>query len=174
MSDNAHQEQASADAATPSLEDSLRQVGRSGKAGLSSAWDTARALRKLAMADFALARVAMARAMVWMSAAAVFGVCTWLLLMGVLIALLQHNGFSWLASVSIAAGLSLAMTILGVVQTLRYFEFTRMEATRRQLKAMGIGDDDEDEDEDTPGVSGTPVPQAPAPAPAGVAEGGRP
>jgi len=173
VSDTEHQAQAP-DGAAPSLEDSLRQVGRSGKAGLTSALDTARALRKLALADFALARVAMARAMVWMSVAAVFGVCSWLLLMGVLIALLQHNGFSWLASVSIAAGLSLAMTILGVVQTLRYFEFTRMEATRRQLKAMGIGDDDEDEDEETPGVSDTPVPQSAAPAPAGVAEGGRP
>lgn len=129
----------------PSLEESLRRVGKAGKDGLSSAVDTARALRRLMLADFALARVAMARAMVWMSVAAVFGVSSWLLLMGALIALLQRLGLSWLASLSIAAGLSIAVTALGVFKTLRYFEFTRMDATRRQLKAMGFGDDEEEE-----------------------------
>jgi hypothetical protein len=84
--------------------------------------------------------------MVWMSVAAAFGVSSWLLLMGALIALLQRMGLSWLGALSVAAGLSLAITALGVWQTLRYFGFSRMDATRRQLKAMGLGDDDEEEE----------------------------
>jgi hypothetical protein len=139
----------------PSLEESLRGVGKAGKEGLASAVDTARAMRSLVLADFALARVAMARAMVWMSVAAVFGVSSWLLLMGALIALLQRLGLSWLSALSIAAALSLAITGLGVFMTLHYFEHTRMEATRRQLKALGFGEDEQDEPS-----SALPVPEA--------------
>ena len=106
---------------------------------------TAKSLRRLVLADFALARASLARAMVWMSVAAAFGVSSWLLLMGALIALLQRLGLSWLGALSVAAGLSLAITALGVWQTLRYFGFSRMDATRRQLKAMGLGDDDEED-----------------------------
>jgi hypothetical protein len=146
----------------PSLEESLRRVGNSGKDGLASAVATARALRMLMVADFALARRALARAMVWLSVAAVFGVSSWLLLMGALIALLQRvAGLSWLSSLSVAAGLSLAITALGVWRTLHYFEFTRMEATRRQLKAMGFGEEEEAAEPD--------MPTAPTPAP--LAEG---
>jgi hypothetical protein len=134
------------DDATPSLDESLRRVGKAGKDSLSSAVATARSLRRLVLADFALARASLARAMVWMSVAAAFGVSSWLLLMGALIALLQRMGLSWLGALSVAAGLSLAITALGVWQTLRYFGFSRMDATRRQLKAMGLGDDDEEEE----------------------------
>ncbi|WP_379654749.1 phage holin family protein [Pseudoxanthomonas sp. UC19_8] len=133
------------DDATPSLDESLRRVGKAGRDSLSSAVATAKSLRRLVLADFALARASLARAMVWMSVAAAFGVSSWLLLMGALIALLQRLGLSWLGALSVAAGLSLAITALGVWQTLRYFGFSRMEATRRQLKAMGLGDDDEEE-----------------------------
>ncbi|RZZ85033.1 phage holin family protein [Pseudoxanthomonas winnipegensis] len=133
------------DDATPSLDESLRRVGKAGKDSLSSAVATAKSLRRLVVADFALARASLARAMVWMSVAAAFGVSSWLLLMGALIALLQRLGLSWLGALSVAAGLSLAITALGVWQTLRYFGFSRMDATRRQLKAMGLGDDDEED-----------------------------
>ncbi len=150
----------------PSLEDSLRNVGKAGKEGVFSAISTARALRVLVLADFALARAALARAMVWMSVAAVFGVSSWLLLMGALIALLQRMGLSWLSSLSIAAGLSLAVTALGIFKMLHYFGFSRMEATRRQLKALGFGDDDEiDKDGEKTRVAQPPVPAADGSAP---------
>lgn len=147
----------------PSLEDSLRRVGKAGKEGLSSAVSTARALRTLMLAEFALARVALARAMVWMSVAAVFGVSSWLLLMGALIALLQRMGLSWLASLSIAAGLSVAVTGFSVFKMLHYFNFTHMEATRRQLKALGLGDDEEinkDKDAGKDTIAQPPMPVA--------------
>lgn len=150
----ADNEQADRPDPAPSLEDSLRGIGQAGKESLASAVGTARALRSLVLADFALARVSLARALVWMAVAGAFGVSSWLMLMGVLIALLQSFGLSWLAALSIAAALSLAISGLGVFQTLRYFEHTRMEATRRQLKLMGLGDDEPD-DEQAPDPAGS-------------------
>ena len=147
MNDDAHARPDDAEAPgerPPSLEESLRQVGQAGRAGFDAVIDTGRALRGLVVADIALARVALARAAAWMAVAVVFGASSWLLLMGALIALLQRLGLSWLAALSIAAGLSVAITALGVWQTLRYFEFTRLEATRRQLRKLGIGSDEDE------------------------------
>src|SRR3546814_5516050 len=59
--------------------------------------DTGRALRRLVSADLALARSAMGRALAWVAVAIVFGASAWLLVMGVLTALLHSLGLSWLA-----------------------------------------------------------------------------
>lgn len=153
MSDSASDTPAgAAPTGTPPLDESLRQVGQSGRAGLGAARHTGRALRHLLLADLALARTAAARTMAWLAVAAVFGASTWLLLMGVLITLLQRMGLSWLAAMSIAAAVSLAVTALGSWQAAKYFQFTRLEATRRQLKKLGIGEEDEDPS-DGPGPS---------------------
>ncbi|MFT3761376.1 MAG: phage holin family protein [Pseudoxanthomonas sp.] len=133
---------------SPSLEDSLRQFGQAGRAGAASAMDAGRALRGLVAADLALARAALVRTLVWLAVAAIFGASSWLLLMATLIAALQRFGISWLASLGIAAGLSLAVTALGAWQTTRYFAHTRLDATRRQLAKLGIGGDDDGEDEE--------------------------
>lgn len=130
------------------LEDAVREIGDAGREGLSAALDTGRALRGLLIADLALARSALGRALMWVAVAIVFGASSWLLLMAALIALLQGVlGWSWLASMSAAAGLSLVVTALGVWQALRYFEYTRLSATRRQLRRMGLGHDDDDDRE---------------------------
>lgn len=148
----------------PPLDESLRRIGQEAKAGLGAGVDTLRALRKLVVADFALARVALARAAVWLAVTAVFGASSWLLLMATLIATLRGlAGLSWLASLAIAAALSLAVTVLGVWQVARYFDMSRMEATRRQLRALGLGTDDED---DPPGGGDAPGAPADAAAPA--------
>lgn len=132
----------------PSLEESYRDIRDAGREGLSAAADTGRALRGLLAADLALARSALGRAMLWVSVAIVFGASSWLLLMATLIALLQGVlGWSWLASMSTAAGLSLVVTVVGVWQALRYFEHTRLSATRRQLRRLGLGTDDDDDDD---------------------------
>ncbi|MFD0321328.1 hypothetical protein [Lysobacter gummosus] len=90
----------------------------------------------------------MGRALMWVSVAIIFGASSWLLLMAALIALLQGIlGWSWLASMSAAAGLSLVVTAVGVWQALRYFEYTRLSATRRQLRRLGLGDEDDDDRE---------------------------
>lgn len=130
------------------LEDAVREIGDAGREGLSAALDTGRALRGLLIADLALARSALGRALMWVAVAIVFGASSWLLLMAALIALLQGVlGWSWLASMSTAAGLSLVVTALGAWQALRYFEYTRLAATRRQLRRMGLGHDDDDDRE---------------------------
>jgi uncharacterized membrane protein YqjE len=78
--------------------------------------------------------------------AIVFGASSWLLLMGVLIASLQRFGLSWLASMAIAAGLSLCVTAFGIWQALRFLRHTWLKATRRQLRRLGLGNDDEEAD----------------------------
>ncbi|ALN59794.1 phage holin family protein [Lysobacter enzymogenes] len=130
------------------IDEAVREIGEAGREGLSAALDTGRALRGLLIADLALARSALGRALMWVAVAIVFGASTWLLLMAALIALLQGAlGWSWLASMSAAAGLSLVVTAIGGWQALRYFEHTRLSATRRQLRRMGLGHDDDDDDD---------------------------
>ena len=130
--------------ATPSLEDSLRRVGQAGREGLSAALDNGRAWRGLVAADFALARSALGRALAWVGVAIAFGASSWLLLMAALVSLLQRFGLSWLAALSLAALLSLAVTAVAAWQAVRHLEHTRLDATRRQLARLGIGDRDED------------------------------
>ncbi|MFT4257675.1 MAG: phage holin family protein [Pseudoxanthomonas sp.] len=131
---------------SPSLEDSLRQFGDAGRAGFSSALEAGRALRALVVADFALARAALVRTLVWLAVAAIFGASSWLLLMATLIALLQRFGISWLTALGIATALSLAITALGAWMTTRYFAHSRLDATRRQLAKLGIGGGEDEDD----------------------------
>lgn len=132
--------------ASPSLEDSLRNISAAGREGLSSALDNGRAWRGLIAADFALARSAFGRALGWVGVATAFGASSWLLLMAVLVSLLQGSGLSWLASLGIAALLSLGITAFAGWRAMRYFEHTRLDATRRQLARLGLGERDAGED----------------------------
>lgn len=143
-----------AEAERPSLEQSFREFGHAGREGLNATLEASRALRKLVVADLALARAALARALVWLTVAVSFGASAWMLLMGALIAVLQRLGWSWLASISATAAFSLVVTALGAWQALRYFEMSKLDATRRQLAKLGIGGDD-DEHADTPAVAAT-------------------
>ena len=132
----------------PGLEESLRQVGHSGQAAFASAKDTGRALRRLASADLALARSAFGRGLAWAGVAIVFGASAWLLVAGALIALLQGMfGWSWLASLSFAAALSILVTVFAAWKVGRFFDHTGMHATRRQLHRLGLFDEHEDDDD---------------------------
>ena len=62
-----------------------------------------------------------------------------------LIAALQSFGLSWLASMAIAAGLSLCITASGIWHALRFLRHTRLKATRRQLRRLGLGNDEDEE-----------------------------
>ncbi|MFT4248916.1 MAG: hypothetical protein QM581_12955 [Pseudomonas sp.] len=131
-------------ARAPSLEEAIGELGKAGREGLDAGLDALRALRRLFVADLALARAALARALVWLTVAVAFGSSAWLLVMAAGIALLRHFGLSWLTSISLVALLSLVVTALGAWQALRYFEMSKLDATRRQLARMGIGGDDDD------------------------------
>jgi hypothetical protein len=134
----------------PDLIDSLKEVGEAGRAAFGSAKDTGRAMRALVSADFALARSAFGRALAWAGVAIVFGASAWLLVAGALIALMQRFGFSWLQSLSFAALLSLAVTVFAAWKVGRYFDYTGMHATRRQLSKLGLFDEDRADEEDVP------------------------
>ena len=142
------------DARPPDFIDSLKEVGEAGRAAYGSAKDTGRAMRALVSADFALARSAFGRALAWACVAVVFGASAWLLITGALIALMQRFGFSWLQSLSLAAFLSLAMTAFAAWRVSRYFDYTGMHATRRQLSRLGLFDENgsPDDDELPPGT----------------------
>lgn len=136
----AGEEDAAAQAA-PDLLESLRQLGDTGRAGLGAAGDTAKALRSLVAADISLARSALGRALALMGVAIAFGGSAWLLLMATLIVFLSRTlGVPWSLALLLTALLSLAVTAWAGWQAVRYFEHTRMQATRRQLARLGIGE----------------------------------
>jgi uncharacterized membrane protein YqjE len=125
----------------PDLIESLRQIGATGRAGLGAASDAAKALRILVSADISLARSAFGRALAFTGVAIAFGGSAWMLLMALTTALLHDVlGWSWTLSLAICAALSIAITAFGVWQAIRYFEHTRLQATRRQLARLGIGE----------------------------------
>ena len=132
----------------PGIDETVRTLGREGRATLDAALDTGRALRQLASADFALARSSLGRALAWTGVAIVFGASSWLLLMGALIALLQAFGLSWLAAIACAALLSLAVGGIAVWRVTVFFDMAGMHATRRQLSRLGMFNEDDDSDED--------------------------
>lgn len=132
--------------AAPGIEEALRGLHEEGRAGLKAVTDAARALQHLVVADVALARSALAWALVCVAVAIVFGASSWLLLMAAMIAALQAAGMSWLAALLVAATLSLAVTAAAAWGAARYFEHTRLDATRRQLLRLGLGGVDADAD----------------------------
>lgn len=134
----------------PGLDESLRQVGHAGQAAFASAKDTGRALRRLVSADLALMRSAFGRGLAWAGVAIVFGASAWALVAGSLIALLVgFFGWSWLGALSLAALISIIVTVFAAWKVGRFFDYTGMHATRRQLQRLGLfdeGDDDHDDD----------------------------
>ena len=124
----------------PDLAESLRDIGKTARASRGAPAGSARALRSLVAADLSLARSAMGRALAFAGVAVVFGASAWLFLMATLVALLRNFGLSWLMSMLIAAGLSLIVTAYAGLRAMHYFEHTRLQATRRQLARLGIGE----------------------------------
>lgn len=128
-------------APAPDLAESLRQVRDAGRGGLGAANEAFKALRILVSADLSLARSAFGRTLAFTGVAIAFGASAWMLLMGTLTAVLHDAvGWSWTLSLGVCAALSLAITAFGAWRAMHYFEHTRMQATRRQLARLGIGE----------------------------------
>lgn len=109
----------------PGLEESIRQVGSAGRQTLDSATHTLRSLRRLASADFALARSAFGRGLAWSGVAIVFGASAWLLLAATLIALLHSLGLSWFVSLLLTSLTSLAVTGYAIWRVTYFFHQDR-------------------------------------------------
>lgn len=129
------------DAKAPDMEESLRQLGATGRATWRAGRDASKAFRILLSADISLARSAFGRTLAFTGLAIAFGASAWLLLMAALIAWLSMSlGWAWSLSMLLAAVLSIVATGLGGWKAMGYFDHTRMQATRRQLGRLGIGE----------------------------------
>ncbi len=127
--------------ATPELGEAFKQIGASARASLGAARDVSTALRILVSADISLARSAFGRTLAFTGVAIAFGASAWLLLMASLIAWLSLGlGWAWSLSLLLTAGLSIVVTVIAAIVSMRYFEHTRMQATRRQLARLGVGE----------------------------------
>jgi len=125
----------------PGLDEAVRALGAEGKAGLKAAREAAKALRILVSADISLARSAFGRTLAFTGVAIAFGASAWLLLMAALITWLSLGvGLAWPLAMLLTAVLSVAATAGAGYAAIRYFEHTRMQATRRQLARLGIGE----------------------------------
>lgn len=125
----------------PDLLEAWRQLHHSGRAGLAASGDALKALQRLVIADIALARSAAGRAAALGSLAVVFGGSAWLLLMASLIVFLSRTvGITWWVSLFGTALVSLLVAALAGWAAVRYFDHTRLRATRRQLARLGLGE----------------------------------
>ncbi|WP_246373062.1 phage holin family protein [Marilutibacter spongiae] len=129
------------DGPEPDVVEALQQLGATSKAGAKAALDATKAFRSLVSADFSLARSALGRTLAFTGVAIAFGASAWLLLMAALIAVLSGPfGMTITGAVLVTAIMSCLVTWFAGWQAMRYFEHTRMQATRRQLARLGIGE----------------------------------
>lgn len=125
----------------PDLLEALRQLQATGKASVAAAGDASRALRKLVAADVSLARSAFGRTLAFTGVAIVFGSVGGLMLAGSIVTLLALKaGLPWTVSLLIVGAASLLCAGLAGWRAMKYFEHTRMKATRRQLARLGVGE----------------------------------
>jgi hypothetical protein len=127
--------------AAPGIDEAVRQLGATGRATWTAGRDASKAFRILLAADVSLARSAFGRTLAFTGVAIAFGASAWLLLMAAVIAWLSLGlGWAWSLSLLLAAALSIVITVIGGWMAMRYFEHTRLQATRRQLARLGIGE----------------------------------
>jgi hypothetical protein len=123
------------------IEASLRELGASGRSTWAAGKDAGKAFRLLVSADISLARSAFGRTLAFSGVAIAFGASGWLLLMAALVAWLSLGlGWPWAASLLLTGLLSTAIAGFGGWTAMRYFDHTRLKATRRQLARLGIGE----------------------------------
>ena len=125
----------------PDIEESLRQLGATGRATWSAGRDASKAFRILFAADISLARSAFGRTLAFTGVAIASGASAWLLLMAALVTWLSLGlAWPWALSLLAAALLSAVITGFGGWRAMRYFDHTRLQATRRQLARLGVGE----------------------------------
>ncbi|MDQ3228901.1 MAG: phage holin family protein [Pseudomonadota bacterium] len=126
---------------SPPIEESLRQVRDAGRSVWAAGNDASKAFRVLLAADVSLARSAFGRTLALTGVAITFGASGWLLLMAALIVGMSRGlGVPWGVSMVICAVVSLIAAGVAAWYGQRYFEHTRMQATRRQLARLGVGE----------------------------------
>ena len=131
----------SAERPAPGIADAFRELGDTGRATWAAGREAVTAFNILFKADLSLARSAFGRTLAFTALGIVFGASAWLLLMAALVAWLSlFWGWAWPLSLVVCGGASLIVAALTAWGATRYFEHTRMRATRRQLARLGIGE----------------------------------
>lgn len=125
----------------PGIEETLRQLGATGRATWSAGRDASKAFRILLAADISLARSAFGRTLALTGVAIAAGASAWLLSMAALVVWLSLGlGWPWSLSLLLCALLSALITGFSGWRAIRYFDQTRLQATRRQLARLGVGE----------------------------------
>lgn len=128
-------------AKAPGIDEAFARLRDTGRSTLGAGNDAFKAFRILFAADVSLARSAFGRTLALTGVAIAFGASCWLLLMAALVTWLNRGaGLSFAASLLLCAVLSALVTAWAIWQAQRYFEHTRLQATRRQLARLGIGE----------------------------------
>jgi hypothetical protein len=129
------------DGRVPGVEEALRALGQTGRATWNAGRDASKAFRILLAADVSLARSAFGRTLALTGVAIAFGASSWLLLMAALVVWLSVGlGWAWSLSLLLTAALSVVVTGVAGWRAMRYFDHTRLQATRRQLARLGVGE----------------------------------
>ena len=125
----------------PGIDELVRELGTTGSATVQAGREAGKALRIMVAADVSLARSALGRSIAFSGAAIALGASAWLLLMGALVLWLNRGmGLAWSLALLLPALLSLVCAAVAGWTATRYFEHTRMKATRRQMARLGFGE----------------------------------
>lgn len=112
-----------------------------GRSSYGAAKDVSKAFRGLIAADVSLARSAFGRSLAFTGLAIAFGASAWLLLMASAVVVLHAQvGLSWVLALLACAAISVVVCAAAAWGAMRYFEHTRMKASRRQFARLGFGE----------------------------------
>lgn len=128
-------------AAAAGIDEAVRELGAAGRATFDAGRDAGKAFRILLAADISLARSAFGRTLALTGVAIAFGASAWLLLMASVVVWMGLGlGMAWSLALLLTALFSVVVTAGAAWAATRYFEHTRLKATRRQLARLGIGE----------------------------------
>ncbi len=134
----------SAEHKPPPLTDSVRSIYDAAR-GLSRTWSgTIAALRRLLVADFALARAALIRGLVLLFLAAIMFGTTWGLLTALAVFGLFKMGLGWGIALVLPLGINVVFGLYAMRHASKSLSMADMEGSRRQL-ALWFGSDEEAE-----------------------------
>ncbi len=129
------------DAPAPDVAAALGELLRAGGATWTAGRESLSALRILLQADISLARSAFGRTLALTGVAIAAGASAWLLLMATLIVFLSNKvGLPWSVSLLLCGVVTGAIAVWAGWRAQKYFEDTRLRASRRQLARLGIGE----------------------------------
>ncbi len=125
----------------PELGQAAKDIGQAGLELGRSAWSALSSFRALAAADFSLSRSALGLTLAYAGAAIALGASAWLLLMALIVLALHAAGLGRIGAVAVPALLSLGAAAFFGWRAAVAFDDTRLNATRRQLARLGLGED---------------------------------